>query len=219
VYNGASSACTAAVADVDGDGLLEMAWLDLTGKLYLWDLTAPTSGPRPWPMFQHDARHTGRADPIPLFRATCESRDNDPTNNLIQPRLRIVNDSGSAVPLSQLTLRYWYTNETKPSQQIFQVYFAQSESNWSSIPASRITSKFTTVTRPLADTYLQVGFASTAGTLPTGAAVAVEFNIHAKNWGNYQENNDYSYSPSTTRIDWNRVTVYRNGVLVWGTEP
>jgi cellulose 1,4-beta-cellobiosidase len=170
-------------------------------------------------MFQHDARHTGRADVVPQFRVTAESRDNGPTNNIIQPRVRIVNNSGSSVPLSQLTLRYWYTNETKTNAQLFQVYFAQNESNWSSIPATAITSKFTTVARPLADTYMQMGFTSTAGTLANGAAAAVEFNIHAQNWGNYQEANDYSYMSSAARFDWSRVTVYRNGVLVWGTEP
>jgi subtilisin family serine protease len=53
----------AAVADFDGDGLLEVAWVDLTGTVYLWDVPAPRSGPRAWPMFQHDGRLTGAGDP------------------------------------------------------------------------------------------------------------------------------------------------------------
>lgn len=54
---------TPAVADLDGDGLLEMAWIDSAGILYVWDLPAARSNPRPWPMFHADARHTGRSDP------------------------------------------------------------------------------------------------------------------------------------------------------------
>jgi hypothetical protein len=217
VWDGASGSSTAAIADVDGDGLLELAWLDLAGKLYLYDLTAPASAVRPWPMFQHDPQHTGRADP--LLRATFESRDGSPTNNLIQPKLRVVNGGASPVPLAQITLRYWYTNETAPSAQVFQLYLAQNETTWASIPASRVTSRFVNTSRPLADTYLEIGFASTAGTLAAAGAVGLEFNVHAQSWRPYDERNDYSYSPSQTRIDWSRVTVYRNGVLAWGKEP
>jgi hypothetical protein len=218
VWNGASGSSCSAIADIDGDGKLEMAWLDLAGKLYLWDLPAAATAVRPWPMFQHDAQHTGRADPV--LRATIESRDSNPANNLIQPKLRIVNGGGTPVPLSQLTMRYWYTNETHPNAQVFQLYFAQNEATSASIPANRITGSFVRFTpRSLADTYLQIGFTSTAGTLTAGGAVSLEFNIHSQNWLNYHEQSDYSYSTSTTPIDWNRVTIYRNGVLVWGKEP
>jgi hypothetical protein len=48
-----------AVGDVDGDGLLEMVWVDYYSNLYVWDLPGPSSGPQPWPMYNHDAQHTG----------------------------------------------------------------------------------------------------------------------------------------------------------------
>ncbi len=216
VWSGVSASSTPSVADTDGDGLLELATLDLVGNIYMWDLTASASSKRPWPMFQHDAQHTGRADP--LLRATIESRDNNALNNLIQPKLRVVNGGGGTVPLSQLTVRYWYTNETFPQTQVFQLYLAQMEPA-TQIPSSRVTSRFVRVTRPQADTYLEIGFTSTAGNLASGGAVGLEFNVHAANWANYSESNDYSYSTSTTPIDWSKVTVYRNGVLIWGKEP
>lgn len=50
---------TVAVADLDGDGLMEMAWIDRNALLYVWDLSAPSTAVAPWPMFQHDERHTG----------------------------------------------------------------------------------------------------------------------------------------------------------------
>ena len=44
--------------------------------------------------------------------------------------------------------------------------------------------------------------------------------IHNQNWTSYNEANDYSYDGTKTAFaDWNRVTLYRNGALVWGTEP
>ena len=62
---GASSTNTVAVADLDGDGQLEMAWIDHNAKVYVWDLSAPNTAVAPWPMFQHDERHTGASLPIP----------------------------------------------------------------------------------------------------------------------------------------------------------
>jgi hypothetical protein len=50
---------SAAVGDLDGDGLNEMVWVDGDGNLYLWDLPAATGGPKPWPMWRHDELHTG----------------------------------------------------------------------------------------------------------------------------------------------------------------
>ena len=40
------------------------------------------------------------------------------------------------------------------------------------------------------------------------------------NWSSYTATGDSSFDP--TRIsftNWDHVTLYRNGVLVWGTEP
>ena len=56
---GAAPMNTVAVADIDGDGLLEMAWIDGNANLYVWDVPSLVSAPQPWPMFHHDARHTG----------------------------------------------------------------------------------------------------------------------------------------------------------------
>jgi cellulose 1,4-beta-cellobiosidase len=39
-------------------------------------------------------------------------------------------------------------------------------------------------------------------------------------WSNFNEANDYSYDPTKTAYaNWDRVTLYRNGTLVWGVEP
>lgn len=53
-----------AVADLDGDGLLELAAFDLKTTLYVWGLPTPASGQASWPMFQQNAEHRGTL-PIP----------------------------------------------------------------------------------------------------------------------------------------------------------
>lgn len=39
-------------------------------------------------------------------------------------------------------------------------------------------------------------------------------------WSNSTETSDYSFDPTKfSFVDWDHVTLYRNGVLLWGTEP
>ena len=64
---GAYNTNTAAIADIDGDGFNELAWIDFKGYLNVWDLTAPNTALQAWPMFQHDAQHTGAVSAIPLL--------------------------------------------------------------------------------------------------------------------------------------------------------
>lgn len=49
---------TPTVLDIDGDGYLELAWLDGEGRIFLWGLNSRAT-PQPWPMFRHDPQLTG----------------------------------------------------------------------------------------------------------------------------------------------------------------
>jgi len=221
-YLAPSAANTSAVADFDGDGQLELAFLDANGLLYLYDLEAPASGARPWPMYQHDAQHTARADaPAPSsgLRARLRGGVGPASDARIETRLRLLNDTSSDVPLRELTLRYWYTDETAPSPQLFELGSAENEGTGASIPAQRVSSGFGRADGRHADRYLELGFAAQAGKLKAGGAVALEFTIRARNRGRYDERNDYSYRRSSNEANWKRVTVYRNHELVWGVEP
>ena len=59
---GPADSNTPAVIDLDGDGFLEVVWINDDGFIFVWDLDAPAAGADPrrgWPMFRHDAAHTG----------------------------------------------------------------------------------------------------------------------------------------------------------------
>ena len=215
---------TSAVADFDGDDLLELAFIDENGLIYLWDFDSPASAPRPWPMYQHDAQHTARADapstpPTSGFRARLRGGQGSPSDERIEAAIRLLNDTGADVPLRELTLRYWYTDETAPSKQLFELSAAKYESSGASLPAERVTSSFGSADRPHADCYLEVGFTHRAGKLQAESGVALDFTIRSKNRKRYAERDDYSYRRSSQELDWTHVTVYRNGELVWGAEP
>jgi cellulose 1,4-beta-cellobiosidase len=151
----------------------------------------------------------------PTLRVQYRVADpNSPNDNQIKPHFNIVNSGTTSVPLSELTIRYWYTNDGNQPQ----VY----DCDWASRGCSNITATFATIPpAPGANTYLQLSFSAGAGTLAPGQQSGeIQTRLHNQNWSNYTEGNDYSYDATKTSFaDWNRVTLYRNGTLVWGTEP
>jgi len=69
------------VADIDGDGRLELVWTEIRDqglntempwpRLLAWDLATPASNAQPWPMYRGDARRSGVAPSVvPIVRLT-----------------------------------------------------------------------------------------------------------------------------------------------------
>jgi hypothetical protein len=73
--------------------------------------------------------------------------------------------------------------------------------------------------RTNADYYFQVGFAAAAGNLNPGASFEYKVHFHKNDWTSFTQSNDYSYSGAAAYTTTTRVTVYRAGFLVYGTEP
>ncbi|EFH88485.1 glycoside hydrolase family 5 [Ktedonobacter racemifer DSM 44963] len=144
-----------------------------------------------------------------------KNNDSNPTDNQIRPGLEVTNTGSSAINLSDITVRYWYTIDSNVSQT-YSCDYAQ-------IGCSNISARFVAVSpaRTNADYYLEVSFTLGAGTLAPGANTGdIQNRFNKTDWSNYNENNDYSYSQSTTSYTaWTKVTAYYKGQLIWGTEP
>lgn len=135
------------------------------------------------------------------------------TVSALRPYLCIVNESSSSVPLSSLKIRYWYTKEGTQSENFAVDYQGSLRSK------SYITGTFGDAPN---GHYLEIGFTSNAGSLPPGTNTGrMKFRVYKSDWSNYDQTNDYSFDPTKTSAlaDWTKVTLYQNGVLIWGTEP
>jgi subtilisin family serine protease len=137
-----------------------------------------------------------------------------PNDNHIRPGLQLINTSTSAVPLNEIKIRYWYTSDGEQTQAL--------ACDYAPVGCPNLTSSFVKLAtaRPNADYYLEIGFTVDAGTLAAGGSSEIITRFNKTDWSNYSEGNDYSYNSAlTSYTDWSKVTIYRNGVLVWGTEP
>jgi len=145
------------------------------------------------------------------------SHDNDNPDNTLYALYQTLNTGTASVPLSSLTMRYWFTNETPTDPLVFVC-------NWAQVNCSNITSKFVALPSPvtMATTYVEIGFTAGAGSLAPGQGTGeIQTQIHHANWSNFNTTDSYSFisDPSFVYKDTQTVTLYLNGVLVWGTEP
>jgi hypothetical protein len=149
------------------------------------------------------------------LKVQYRSGDPNPRNNETKPYLQIVNMASSPAQLSELTIRYWFTADDAKRHSYW--------CDWAAVDCANVSAVFRRAPRTTraADTYLEFSFTPSAGVIAPGSASGEIISRFAKvDWSGYDESNDYSFDPGKLAFaDWSRVTLYRNGVLVWGVEP
>lgn len=136
------------------------------------------------------------------------------STNGVSPKFKLINNGTSAIQLSDVKLRYYYTIDGEKAQNFW--------CDWSSIGSANVTSNFVKLATSVtgADYYLEIGFTSSAGTLNPGQSAEVQARFSKTDWSNYNQANDYSFKSSGSQFaDNEQVTGYMNGQLVWGIEP
>jgi hypothetical protein len=155
-----------------------------------------------------------------------------PISNELHPFLALTT-SGSDVPLAQLAIRYYFSAEMSGDWQVDCIWVTSPGGSGSGLCESGATMKIVSLDppRPQADHYLEVSFAQvSAGTLSSVPTPVFEARSMFWRTGHPMMNqaNDYSFVPTTSEtlvvedrayMQTSRVTVYRNGGLVWGEEP
>jgi hypothetical protein len=137
------------------------------------------------------------------------------TGSSIQMYFDVVNFTAYSARLSDVTVRYWFTDEDASLPNQLEQYYVP-------IPT---TMKFLKVSplREGADTVLEVSY---TGAGDAGASFVetrgFNFAFHKASYaGTYDQRNDYSYDPTlkTTLGQNPKITAYIKGELAWGCEP
>jgi hypothetical protein len=160
---------------------------------------APTSVPTPTP-----SPGTGKLY-VEYRCATTEAN-----SKRVNPHLIVYNTSAASIPLTELTMRYWYTSEVGSNEVCEPDYVAMGPEN--------IETRFLG-TGP--DHCIEIGFTSGAGGLSSSSDTGpIQMRIHDADWQYYDQSDDYSFDPVVTDFTkYDRVTLYHNGGLIRGTEP
>jgi hypothetical protein len=144
-------------------------------------------------------------------------RNSDPQSgptNQIRPVLELAVDQGVA-DLSHFTVRYWFLAGTSSSA-------INTWCDYALVGCRNLTMKVVTLPthRERADSYLEVGF-NGRGELPPVATKTGEMQLRVSraDWSNFDVAGAFSYGASRTAAPATTLTAYRDGQLVWGTEP
>jgi len=159
---------------------------------------------------------TTPSQPAATLRARYKNNDSSPTDNQIKPGLSLVNGGTTAVALSTVKLRYYFTKE--PAPNTFNTWCDHT----AQIGCANVTLQVVALATPVtgATHYLEVGFTPAAGSLNGGVSLTdIQTRFNVTTWESFNEVNDYSYATNTAFADAPRVTVLVSGALVWGTPP
>ncbi|WP_437676543.1 cellulose binding domain-containing protein [Sorangium sp. So ce131] len=150
----------------------------------------------------------------PALELQYAVKDASASTTNVSFKVRIRNTGTESLPLSDLTIRYWFTADGFTSP-------LQSECDFASVACANVTKTFSDTSGMYADHYLELGFTAAAGSITPGATGGhAEIRIFTQAYNNLMQANDYSFDAEMT--DWTtspRITVYHDGELAWGTEP
>lgn len=132
--------------------------------------------------------------------------DTNAQDSQIKPYFNIKNLGSTAVNLSDLKIRYYFSKEGSAAMD--------SAIDYAQVGGANIQRTFT-------DSYVELSFTSGAGSIQAGGQTGdIQLRMYKTDWSNFDETNDYSFDPTKTSYqDWNKVTLYQGGNLVWGIEP
>lgn len=153
-------------------------------------------------------------------------------SNEIHPFLALTT-TGMDIPLSEITVRYYFSAEASGDWQIDCVWVTQPSGSGGGLCNAGVSITIVDLDPPApeADHYLQVSFADVKGAMLSRVTAPV---IEARSmfWRSghpmLNQANDYSFTPTTNQVmtvegrdykQTSKVAVYRRKSLIWGEEP
>ncbi|MDG9727039.1 MULTISPECIES: cellulose binding domain-containing protein [unclassified Streptomyces] len=156
-----------------------------------------------------------KADPEPPELLVRYRTGTPATSAVAKPSLEVFNKTEKPLPLSDVTLRYYFTADDGASYAFNCVNAA--------FGCSHLAGRIVEPAEPTdtADRYLEVRFSPGAGELEPGAnSKGIDLQLFRTDHKELEQSDDRSFDAETTSYkEAKRVTAYKRGVLAWGEEP
>ncbi|WP_448700581.1 LamG-like jellyroll fold domain-containing protein [Mucilaginibacter sp. AW1-3] len=152
--------------------------------------------------------------PATSLSITYQNQNQSTSGNAISTYLSVNNNGNVPVAYSDITARYWFTEEGTQPLIFWKDYVKLGGSN--------VNGTFTKMSVPKlqADTYLELSFSNSAGVLyPLSNTGNIQYRITKADWSAFNESNDHSYAPKAAPAGNAHITLYYKGQLIYGTEP
>jgi hypothetical protein len=159
------------------------------------------------------------------LRALYAYSPNDPDtpemSKSIRADLEIINDSPVDVPLVGITLRYYYTSEMSQNSEMS----CLSDEHDAVATCDDISVSFASYSSPsgLANAYFEVTFSSDPADVlgaNGGPSGRIKLSVQKPKFAVQDLTNDYSYDGNALTLqDFPKVTLHRDGQLLFGTPP
>ena len=149
----------------------------------------------------------------PSGAVKAQYKNNDPstTDNGVRPGTRVANTGSTALDLTTVTLRSFFTRDGGPTT-------FGTACDYAAVGCANVRTRVVTLPTPVtgADAYLEVSFAG--GTVAAGSDSGdIQVRVNKSDWSSFAEVGDHSHGTNTVHADAPKVAVYVGGTLVWGS--
>ena len=143
------------------------------------------------------------------------------SSNSIYARFKVTNTTGSPINLADLKLRYYYTQDESKDTTFYCDHAGYMNGSSYVDATSKVTGAFKVLSPAVtnADRYLEVGLTSDAGSLPAGGSIEIQTRFARTDWTNFDQSNDWSYTPAGSYMDWQKIAAFVGGTLAYGSTP
>ena len=165
---------------------------------------------------------SGTCASSPTMALSYQQASNNPKQ--ITGRYQFSNTTDTPIPLAQLTIRYFFSNEESSGWKtmIYDAKLDGGTGNYRPLLGSSILAVSSLGAKvPGADSYFEISFNSTLS-IEKGATGTLNWDLQPQSYNapDQVQADDYSYNAAAVAYTvWDHVVIYQGNTLVWGCTP
>jgi hypothetical protein len=168
----------------------------------VWGSEPPTTPPPP---------------PSNSFKVQSSTSNTNPISNQLYVNVRIYNTGTVTEAISSLDLKYWYSKNGTTSEVVTLDWVGMFPAG--NTITSQALATLESVTIAGQTSVVRLSFPNSNTYIEPNGYIEARLRVNKTDWSDYNQTDDYSFVPQTSFTDCNKVCLYKDNVLAWGTQP